>query len=368
MNRVAVTGIGVVSAFGAGTDLFVECLKEGEPAFLDRPRPGSETETVRVGIAEDFSVASFLPTPKNYLDRNSELAFAAFSLGLADAGLGLEGIGSESPLLAWATAYGGLDTMDRFFSDVHKKGPRFARPVLFPHAYNNTAVSLLSIEYKLGGEHLNFCQDWLAASQAFIHAFDRIRTGHVPLAFVGASEAMSDALLRFCIAKGWIGNGSGIVPAEAGVMLVLEAFEHAISRGADIKTEILGAEMTWNPDGWTGPAASEFILRCMNSALRTSGKESRDVTDIFANTCGLPALDRAEAAALVSFVDAPGVNVHRIKETAGETFGASGILNAAAACGLIGGGTGSESKDSGLAVLNNLSLGGGCASIVLGKA
>jgi len=261
-NRVVITGIGVVSPIGTGLDCFFEALSGGESGIFEIStfdHSGYPAHTA--AVVEDFDVDEYLPSPKNYLDRNTELSFGAFKLALDDANLDLEKINKQDVALCWGNAFGGTETMNLFFSDVQKKGPRFAKPILFPHTYSNTAISALSIEYGLNGPHLNFSSGWLSSSYAIAYGYDLIKTNRAQLAFVGGAEAFGETIFKYCLGHDFLVTGEkekccpfdssacGTVAGEGAGMLVLENINSAVARKADIHAEICGTGMHNYPGG-----------------------------------------------------------------------------------------------------------------------
>ena len=289
-QRVVITGIGPVSAIGVGREAFATALTAGKNGFIREPLTATSAESAWTAPIRDFHVEEFLESQKAYLDRSSQFAFAAAALALEDAGL------TPSPDMGiiLGTAYGSMETMLAFYDGVLEKGPRFAKPFLFPHAYANTAISLLAIEYGLKGFHLCLASGFTAGAAALAEAYAQIRTGRSTVILAGGCDALSPALLQGCRLAGWLANGSdtvpdphstgGIIPGEGAAILVIEAREHALARGAIPLAEI--TDIAW------------------------SGCPSDD-------SCGRPLPDNP-----------PGSG---IRQLLGETFGADGALQACAA-------------------------------------
>lgn len=211
--RCVITGAGILSPLGIGAEENILALGEGEPA-LEEGDGGA-----LVGRVPPFDLAEFVPSPKNYLDRQSELLLAACGMAIAQAG-GIEGVPPERRAVCAATAHGGSDTVALFTADLEAKGPRLVKPMLFQHAYANTAAALAAMEWGMRGPHLNFTTGRLASAQALSAAIDAIQSGEADIAVACAAESLRKSA------------GAGRPQGEAGVALVIESERHAASRGA----------------------------------------------------------------------------------------------------------------------------------------
>jgi len=168
-NRVVITGVGPVSAIGIGREQFFAGLREGRSGIA--PIASFDTTPYRSKLAAEiahFDVKEYLESEKAYLDRASELAFAGMSLALEDADLDARKLDSGGTALLLGSAFGNLGTLGVFFDDFVKKGPRLVKPILFPHTYSNTTISLLAIEYGLTGYHVNFSAGAVSAGAAIL--------------------------------------------------------------------------------------------------------------------------------------------------------------------------------------------------------
>lgn len=330
MKRVVITGAGPVSSIGIGRSAFFAGLREGRSgigpiaSFDASTVPGAQAAEIR-----DFRVEEYLESRKNYLDRASELAFAAMSLALEDANLDPKSEACSSAGLLLGSAFGNLATMGLFFSDFLQKGPRLVKPVLFPHTYSNTTISLLAIEYNLAGYHANFSSGAVSSALAIVEGFDRIRLGHENLVFAGGFEAFNEILFAGCGGSCILGEGAGIV--------ALEERDHALARGAAILGELLGAGIT----------GGFRIGEAMSAALEGL---SKPVDLVLVN-----GVAGKEAAALARFPDA---RVEALNAKTGETLGAAGALQLIAALGLM-------KPAAGLALVNVIDPGGSTVSLVV---
>ena len=189
-ERVAITGWGVVSAGGAGRRAFADFMVSGRSALgevfsFDVEGLGSE----RAAEIEEFDVEPLLRSPKNFLDRNSQLAFGACEMAVRDAGMALPAQEGEHPGLAFGSGAANLATLAMFHRALVEKGPRLAPPFVFPHTYPNTTASLLSIEYGLSGPHMVFAGAGSAGAEALACGLRLIREGRARAVLAGGAEA-----------------------------------------------------------------------------------------------------------------------------------------------------------------------------------
>ncbi len=294
-----ITAIGMLSPLGLDTEETAAALREGASAALPSDtfkRPdGSPYITAEVPV---FDIKDSL-TPKAFLDRNSALFLAACACALRAGGLDPKDLPYGRAGLAAATVWGGLDTLDLFFADYRTKGARLVKPFLFPHTYANTAISLAAMEWSLTGEHLNFVSDRTASGQALCEAAALIGEGRADAMLAGGAEALGQPLLRALAASGPLAPGpdapalfataepSGSVPAEAGVVLLLEDDAAARARGAAPLAHVLGAACA---------LTAEDALR---HALERAGARADSIGFVVVSADGTAA-DATEAAAVRS--------------------------------------------------------------------
>ena len=241
-KRIVVTGIGAVCSVAIGREELWESLSLGASGVDETPEHLQvDGQPEFAAPAMDFEVEEYLRSEKNYLDRHSELGFVATKLALDDAQLTLPGERAERVGLALGTCWGNPDTMTTFYAKVLEKGPRFAPPILFPHAYANTTTSLLSIEYEIKGPNANFTSGMTAGADAVAWAVECLVCDRADVMLVAGIDALSQFVLQGYSLRGDYGsdeslpfheNRSGLVAGEGGVVLVVESAENAAGRGA----------------------------------------------------------------------------------------------------------------------------------------
>jgi 3-oxoacyl-[acyl-carrier-protein] synthase II len=195
-NRpIYITGMGALCSLGSDREEIAMALREGEPALTPLSRFTYPSPPL-VGQAEMPDLTLLGLSKKSYLDPASALFLAVTAQALQQAGITREVAGKESIGILSGTMYGCLETVEAFYADYLAKGPRLVKPLLFPHSYTNTPVSLAAMEWELTGEHDNHLTDAIASGTALLQAFDRLATGEVKTLVVGGVDVLSSLRLR----------------------------------------------------------------------------------------------------------------------------------------------------------------------------
>lgn len=362
-HHVLLTGIGPVSPVGIGAGPFLDALAAFPAGSLPATAPGAGSPCAQLarslGIApprelSGFDPAPFIPSQKTYLDRASGFAFAAARLAMDDAGLDLKAEDPARVGILLGTAYGSLNTMDLFFRDCVEKGPRSARPFLFPHSYQNTAISLLAIEYGIRGFHTSFASGFTASAAALLYGHELVRTGRADVVLAGGVEALAPLLLRAFHARNLLApagaagpfdrHRTGFVLGEGGAMLCLESEPHARARGARVYAELAGGGMSGDAPV-SGSASStpdparkaDTVARTLRAALAHTASTPDSVGCIVASANGDPSLDLAEGLGIAQALgdEAARPLVTSLKGALGETAGAGAALHLAAAAAAL---------------------------------
>ncbi|HAZ63968.1 MAG TPA: hypothetical protein DCZ72_10220, partial [Armatimonadetes bacterium] len=192
-ERVAITGLGVVSALGLGYEPFAENLAAGVSGLA--PWSGSEAEPLLVGEVEPYDLRDYLVAEKGYLDRTSELALIAAQLCLRHAGLEALPAARERRGLVVGTQFGCMATATHYCQRVRKRGPRFATPLVFSQSFLNTPASLLSIDYDLAGYHTTLTSGPESGRQAFELGVLALALGQADAVLAGGVDALSAELI-----------------------------------------------------------------------------------------------------------------------------------------------------------------------------
>lgn len=197
--RATITGVGIISPLGIGWEETCQVLasracQTGELTLFDPP----ERTPDAVGEAPEFDVEDYVLSQKAYLDRNSELMFAAMALALKDANITVDELPKERTGLVFATNWGGAGTLGTFFSDYLDRGPRRVKPFIFPHTYHNTSISLAAMEYGITGPHLCLTGSYTSGIQSLYAGINMIAQQEADIVIAGAIDALAPARLQAC--------------------------------------------------------------------------------------------------------------------------------------------------------------------------
>ena len=337
MSRIVVSGIGVVSPYGAGVKTFWEGLAAGSCAI--RPISLIDTEGFRARIAAEVPadvMAGLAVSPRRA--RADRMGLAAAREALADAGLG-PAERAEAALVIGAVGGGMLEGESWYWEETRtgRPSPRIkALRSILPYTHAET----LSWRLGIRGPKETVVMACASGSASLALAADLIRDGVVPLALAGGV----DALTRICFmgfnalklldpepCRPFDRDRRGMSIGEAAAFLVLEDAEHCRARGGSVHAELLGAGMSTDAHHVTSPhPEGEGMMRAMTLALADAGIDAGAVDYVNAHGTGTLQNDRTEALALARVFGAGRVPMSSTKSLVGHTMAAAGSVEAAA--------------------------------------
>lgn len=342
-RRVAVTGIGVVSALGGTTGEFWKALSEGRAAIC--PIQGVDIDGLRIrngAQAGSFNpLQHFSEKEADFLDRFAQFAVVAAREAVKDAGIEWTPELRERSGIVTGSCVGGQDTQDEGFRNVYRDGKPRVAPLTIPKTMANAGASHISMETGITGPAWTVSTACSSASHAIGQAFWMVRDGIIETAIAGGSEApFSFGNLRAWEAirvvspdtcRPFSKDRRGMILGEGGAMLVLEPLEAARARGARIYAEICGAGMSADAHHLTQPS-QDGPARALAMALADSGLSPEAVGYINAHGTGTQANDPTEIAAIrkVFGAHADRLAVSSTKSMHGHALGAAGAIEAAA--------------------------------------
>lgn len=353
-RRVVVTGMGLVSPLGVGVELAWRRLLAGESGL--RALPAALTEGVPAQVAgrvpdaaddpEGGWDATRVATAKDLrkMDRFIPFAIAAADQALAQAGWHPQDApGAERTATVIASGIGGLGAIADAVRTTEGKGPQRLSPFTVPSFLVNLAAGHVSIRHGLKGPIGAPVTACAASVQAIGDAMRMIRCGEVDVAVCGGTEAAIDrvSLGGFAAAKAlsthfndtpaqasrpFDAARDGFVMGEGAGMLVLEALDHALARGAQPLAELIGYGTSADAYHITsGPEDGDGARRSMAMALRQAGIAPSQLQYLNAHATSTPVGDRGELAALRALFGAgSGVAISSTKSATGHLLGAAG--------------------------------------------
>lgn len=354
-KRVVVTGTGVISPVGNDVKTYWQNLLGGV-CGIDFIK-SIQTDDLPVKIAgevKDFDPSAYeIENPfVRKQDKFTVYAVAAAWQAVKESGLcASEEGGNVDPFrfgVYIGSGIGGLNTLVRESEKVLKEGYKWVSPLFIPTMISNIAAGNIAIRNHACGPCLPVVTACATSTHAIGEAYRAIRHGYADAIIAGGSEACITQLgiAGFANAKAlskaedpkyaslpFNRNRAGFVMSEGAAMLVLEEYEHALARGAEIIAEVCGYGNTCDayhvtaprPDGKTQAAA-------IRQALDEAGYTSDDVLYINAHGTGTALNDVAETAAfkLALGEDAYKAHVSSIKGAIGHLLGAAGAAEAVA--------------------------------------
>ncbi|MDD2717215.1 MAG: beta-ketoacyl-ACP synthase II [Candidatus Wallbacteria bacterium] len=351
MRRVVITGIGVISPFGTGNDVFWNSLSAGISATrrIQSFDPSNHDSQV-AGEVLDFNPENFVERKEvRRLDRFSQFAVAAGKLALADSRIKPENLNPERSGAILGTGIGGISTLEAQCRVLMEKGPSKVSAFLVPMMISNMASGNLAIYLGLKGINYIIASACASGTHAVGEAFHKIRDNQADLIFSGGVEAAITPLtvagfgsmkaLSTCNDKPETASRpfelhrNGFVIAEGGAVLILEELELAKKRGARIYAEIAGYGATDDAFHITQPAPEgEGACRAMKLTLSDAHLLPENIEYINAHGTSTHYNDLNEARAIKSLFGehAKKLKISSNKSMIGHLLGAAGAVEAAA--------------------------------------
>jgi 3-oxoacyl-[acyl-carrier-protein] synthase II len=348
-RRVVVTGIGLVSSLGIGTEANWRSLKAGESgvATITKFDP-TEFSTRIAGEVKGFDPLAYIEKKDvKKMDVFIQYAIAASQFAVDDAALTFPP--EEAPRVGVfiASGIGGFTTIEREHLALIKGGPRKISPFFIPSAIINLAAGQVSIRFGAKGPNLATCTACSASAHALGDAFELIKRGAADVMIAGGSEAAITpmgvggfAALRALSTRNddperasrpFDRDRDGFIVGEGSGMLILEEYERAKARDARIYAEVVGYGMSADAYHITAPSEDgDGPYRVMGSAMESAGVQPSQVDYINAHGTSTPHGDRVETVAIKRcFGDhAKKVAVSSTKSMTGHLLGAAGGLEA----------------------------------------
>ncbi|WP_237133007.1 beta-ketoacyl-ACP synthase I [Pseudohongiella sp. O18] len=341
MRRVVVTGIGIVSCIGNDKQTVLESLKQGRsgisynPVYEEMGLRAHISGRVDINFEEhiDRKVLRFMGDAAAY-------GYIAMEQAIKDAGLSENEVSNERTGIIMGA--GGSSSADQVeAADILRtKGLRKIGPYRVPRTMGSTVSACLATPFKIKGVNYSISSACATSAHCIGNAMELIQMGKQDMVFAGGGESEHWTLTNLFDAMGALTTShndeptkasrpfdvsrDGFVIAGGGAVLVIEALDHALARGAKIYAEITGYGAT--SDGYDMVAPSgEGAIRCMNMAMATS-KQPID----YLNTHGTstPVGDVTELKAIKQVFDGKSPIINSTKSLTGHSLGATGAQEA----------------------------------------
>ena len=284
MNRVAITGIGIVCALGNNTAQFAEHLFAGDCGILPLTDPGVPPYKFTKGAeARAFRpLDHFSDKDLTMIERFAQLMAVAARESVAESGLRFDGELGDRTAIITGTGVGGKSSEQEGYQRLYQNGDPRVAPLTIPRTMTNAGASRVSLEFGIQGPTYTVATACSSSNHAIGQAFWMVRSGMVTAALAGGSEAVFvDGLLRAWeamrvvspdVCRPFSAGRRGLSLGEGAAMLVLEDWEHARARGANIRGEVLGFGMSSDAHHITQPNV-DGLAKAMKWALRDGLRE-----------------------------------------------------------------------------------------------
>jgi 3-oxoacyl-[acyl-carrier-protein] synthase II len=349
-RRVVVTGLGVVSSLGIGTQETWDGLMAGKSGAA----PITLFEASQFSTRFACEVKGF--DPFNYIEKKEvkkmarfiHFAIAAAEFAMKHAGLPVDDSIAERVGVYIGSGIGGFDIIEREHTELLKNGPRKISPFFIPSAIVNLASGQVSIRHNAKGPNSATCTACSSSTHAVGDSFKIIQRGDADVMICGGSEAAitpmgvggfgsmralstrNDAPEK--ASRPFDKDRDGFVIGEGSGILILEELEFARRRGATILGEVVGYGMSGDAFHITQPSEDgDGAIRVMRNALRDAGVRPEQVSYINAHGTSTPFNDKTESLAIkkVFGEHAYKLAVSSTKSMTGHLLGGAGGVEAA---------------------------------------
>lgn len=348
-RRVVVTGVGLVSPLGVGTQVTWDALMAGTSGIGPITRFDTTDYACRIaGEVRGFDPAAHIdPKDVKKTDTFIQYAAAGANFAIADAGLEIHDGNAERVGVVVGSGIGGLPLIERTHKTLLERGPSRISPFFIPGLIVNMAAGYISIRHGAKGPNTSPCTACTTGLHAVGDAFRLIQWGQADAMVAGGTEAVVSPLAIGGFAamralstrndepqrasRPWDRDRDGFVMGEGAGILVLEELEHARERGAAIYCEIIGYGMSADAYHISAPEpGGEGAARVMRAAIADAGIDPAEVGYINAHGTSTPLGDLSEVGAIKAvFGDhAYKLAVSSTKSSTGHLLGAAGGLEA----------------------------------------
>ena len=346
-RRVVVTGLGAITPVGNTASQSWSNLLAGNSGITTIEHFDASTYATQfAGVISDFSLGDVI-TPKDAKKMDVFIQYglvacdeAVRQSGLLDsAGLDFDRIGC-----ALGSGIGGLSTIEHNHSQLLKSGPRRVSPFYIPASIVNMISGHVAMKYGFTGPNIAISTACTTGTHNIGYAARTIAYGDADVMIAGGAEAACtpSGMAGFCAARAmstrnddpqgasrpWDKDRDGFVLGDGAGTLILEEYEHAKKRGANILAEVSGFGMSDDAFHMTSPPENgEGAAKAMANALKDAGLNGEDVAYVNAHGTSTPAGDVAESRAIESVIGKHAL-VSSTKSMTGHLLGAAGAIEA----------------------------------------
>ena len=350
-RRVVVTGMGCVSPFGIGVDVFWDNLKKGNSGIRYLTQVDINNHPVHIGgEVPEFDTTPFMDAKDaRRMDKFIVCAMAAATLAMDDSGLDLEKEDKTRIGVIAGAAAGGLDTIQKNFESMQVRGFHKASPFMVPSMICNMAAGKIAIKYGLKGLSKAVLTACATGAHSIGDGVRAIQANDADIIVAGGAEAgicdlglgaftSAKTLSKFNddpkrASRPFDINRDGFIMSEGAAILILEERERAIARGAKIYAEVSGYGQSTDAYDMVAPdPEGNGAILAMKNALKDANLTTDDIGYINAHGTSTRVGDKAESNAIAKLFGDREQNknllVSSTKSMTGHMLGSAGSAEA----------------------------------------
>lgn len=343
-KRVVVTGFGVIHSLGTDVKTFWNGVKEGKNGIKTITKFDTTDFSTKVGAQIDnFDVVAYIEKKEaKRMDLFTQYAIAASQEAVSMSCLDFSEMDPYRAGVLIGSGVGGIETLENNCRTLFEKGPKKVSPFFVPMMIANMASGQVAIKYGLKGYNACVVTACATANHSIGDAMRVIQNGYADVMITGGSESAITPLgyAGFCSMRAMTENTDpktacrpfdknrdGFVMGEGSGILVLEEYEHAVNRGADILAEIVGFGASSDAYHITAPDPDgEAGVRCLQMAIDDAGITTDMIGYVNAHGTSTPLNDPLESKSIKKVFGNNYMNipVSSTKSMTGHLLGAAG--------------------------------------------
>lgn len=348
-RRVVVTGLGLITPVGNDVDSSWNAIVNGQSGINTIEHFDTSDFSTRFGgTVKDFDCTDYMSAKEaRRMDTFMHYGIAAGVQAIQDAGLDETNLNPQRGGVAIGSGIGGIGSIEETTHIIKESGPRKVSPFFVPGSIVNMVAGGLSIRFNLQGPNIAVVTACTTGTHNIGLAANMIANNQADVMVAGGAEMATTpvGLGGFCAARAlsqrnddpqrasrpWDKDRDGFVLSDGAGIMVLEEYEHAKNRGAQIYAELVGFGMSGDAYHMTSPSeGGAGAALCMQNALKSAGLNASDVDYVNAHGTSTIAGDVAETSAIKTvFADhSKKLCVSSTKSMIGHLLGASGSVEA----------------------------------------
>ena len=347
-RRVVITGMGAVTPIGNNTEEMWKSVKNGNCGIAPITHYDTSGQKVKLaGEIKNLNIEEFIDKKASRkMDRFTQLALIAAKEAFAQSRLMIDKEDATRCGVIISSGIGGLDVIEQEHSKGLEKGFDRVSPFFIPMAISNMAAGAIAIEFGLHGTCYCIVTACASSTNAIGDAFRQIRDNYADIMVCGGTEscitplgiggftslrALSEANDPTRASIPFDKERSGFVMGEGSGIMILEEYEHAKVRGANILGEVVGYGSTCDAYHMTAPASDgSGATACMLQAIQDAALNPSDIDYINAHGTSTPMNDKCETLAVKAALGehAKNIMISSTKSMTGHLLGASGAIEA----------------------------------------